>query len=269
MRLNVSAVKQVAQTHGLPVFQPENLKDPANQEHLRVAGADVIVVAAYGLILPRAVLDIPLQGCINIHASLLPRWRGAAPIQRAIEAGDAETGITIMRMEAGLDTGPILLTRQLPIATDDTSGSLLEKLSALGADSIVTALASLEQLSPMPQPTEGLTYARKIEKAEAWLDWKLPAAILDRRIRAFNPFPGALTSHQNAAVKVWQAMVVEGAGAPGTVLKITPDGIDVACGEGALRLLELQNPGGKRLSADDFARRSTISVGDRFDQARP
>ncbi len=264
MQLKTGAVKQLALAHHLPFFQPENLKDPANHITLRGTAADVMVVAAYGLILPQAVLDIPKHGCLNIHASLLPRWRGAAPIQRAIEAGDAETGVTIMGMEAGLDTGPMLLAEQLPIAPDDTAGTLLQKLAAQGARLIVVALRDLDRLIPVPQPAEGLSYARKIEKSEATLDWRLPAATLDRRIRAFNPFPGMVATLRDTPVKVWRAAVIDGVAKPGTILTVAPEGIDVACGEGALRLHELQKPGSKHLSAAEFIQGYAITPGENF-----
>ena len=266
MRLQASAVKQLAQAHGLPVFQPERLKDPATHEPIRAAKADVMVVAAYGLILPQAVLDIPPRGCLNIHASLLPRWRGAAPIQRAIAAGDAETGVTIMQMDAGLDTGAMLLAESLKVGADETAGELHDRLAALGARLIVAALARLDTLTPVAQPTEGVTYAAKIDKAEALLDWAEPAAVLARKIRAFNPFPGATLPLAGLPFKVWRAEAVAGSGRPGEVLALTAgeakneaksgviNGIVVATGEGALRITELQKPGGRRLEAADAAR---------------
>ncbi len=264
MQLRTSAVKQLALAHDLSLFQPDNLKDPASHVTLHTAGADVMVVAAYGLILPQAVLDIPKHGCLNIHASLLPRWRGAAPIQRAIEAGDAETGVTIMGMEVGLDTGPMLLAEQLPIAPDDTAGTLLQKLAALGARLIVSALRDLDRLTPVPQPAEGLSYARKIEKSEAALDWRLSAATLDRRIRAFNPFPGMATMLRDTPIKIWRAAVIDGAAKPGTILTVATEGIEVACGEGTLRLHELQKPGSKHLSAAEFIQGYAITPGENF-----
>ena len=264
MQLRTSAVKQLALAHDLSLFQPENLKDPASHVTLHTAGADVMVVAAYGLILPQAVLDIPKHGCLNIHASLLPRWRGAAPIQRAIEAGDAETGVTIMGMEVGLDTGPMLLAEQLPIAPDDTAGTLLQKLAALGARLIVSALRDLDRLTPVPQPAEGLSYARKIEKSEAALDWRLSAATLDRRIRAFNPFPGMVATLRDTPIKIWRAAVIDGAAKPGTILTVAPEGIEVACGEGTLRLHELQKPGSKHLSSAEFIQGYAITPGENF-----
>ncbi|HEX5394687.1 MAG TPA: methionyl-tRNA formyltransferase [Rhodocyclaceae bacterium] len=263
-KLQPSPVKQVALAHGIPVHQPERLKDPATHEPIIAADADVMVVAAYGLILPQAVLNIPRQGCLNIHGSLLPRWRGAAPIQRAIEAGDAESGITIMQMEAGLDTGPMLIKAVTPITGDDTAATLHDKLAVQGAALIVEALARLSELSATPQPEEGVTYAAKIEKAEAPINWALPAAEIARRIRAFNPFPGALATSGETPIKVWRAEPAIGSGTPGTVLTVSDEGIVVACGEGALRLTELQKPGGKRLPVADFLRGFPLQAGDRL-----
>ena len=256
MALQASAVKNVAVTHGIPVFQPERLKDPATHEPIRVAcleqGTELMVVAAYGLILPQAVLDLPGRGCINIHASLLPRWRGAAPIHRAIEAGDAQTGITIMKMEAGLDTGPMLLAEAIDIDAQDTTGSLHDRLATLGGKLAVEALARLDQLATIPQPEAGVTYANKIDKAEARLDWNQPATTLARKLRAFNPFPGALVTLAGEPVKAWRGDVVAGSGRPGQVLAADASGIVVACGEAALRLTELQKPGGRRVTSADF-----------------
>ncbi|MDP2810499.1 MAG: methionyl-tRNA formyltransferase [Rhodocyclaceae bacterium] len=256
MVLQASAVKKVAQARGIPVFQPERLKDPATHEPIRAAcvehGAELMVVAAYGLILPQAVLDLPRRGCINIHASLLPRWRGAAPIHRAIEAGDAQTGITLMKMEAGLDTGPMLLAEAVDIDGQDTTGSLHDRLAGLGGKLVVDALARLDQLAPVPQPEAGVTYANKIGKAEAQLNWKQPATVLARKLRAFNPFPGAVVTLAGEPVKVWRGQAVAGSGRPGQVLAADGTGIVVACGEGALRLTELQKPGGRRVTSADF-----------------
>ena len=253
MALQASAVKKVALAHGISVFQPERLKDPAMHEPIRAAcvehGAELMVVAAYGLILPQAVLDLPRRGCINIHASLLPRWRGAAPIQRAIEAGDAQTGITIMRMEAGLDTGPMLLAETIDIDAQDSTGSLQERLAKLGARLVVDALGRFDHLVPVSQPTAGVSYANKIDKAEARLDWNQPAMLLARKLRAFNPFPGALVTLAGEPVKVWRGEVVVASGRPGEVLAADATGIVVACGEGALRLTELQKPGGRRVAS--------------------
>lgn len=251
MALQASPVKQLALARGIPVFQPLTLKEAAAQEVVRAVGAELMVVAAYGLILPQAVLDMPRLGCLNIHASLLPRWRGAAPIQRAILAGDTETGVCIMQMEAGLDTGPVLLSEALPIAADDTAATLHDTLAALGGHLIVAALARL----PLPaaaQPETGVTYAAKIEKAESAIDWARPAAEIDRHIRAFNPFPGAAARLDGVGVKIWRAAPVSGSGTPGEVLSADREGIVIACGEQALRVSELQKAGGKRLSAAQF-----------------
>jgi methionyl-tRNA formyltransferase len=264
MQLHASPVKQLAVSRGIPVVQPERLRDPATHAPLTEAAPDVLVVAAYGLILPQAVLDIPRHGCINIHASLLPRWRGAAPIQRAIEAGDAETGITVMRMEAGLDTGPMLIEESLPITDEDTAATLHDKLAAQGGRLIVDALRRLPDLTPAIQPEAGVTYANKIEKAEAAIDWRRPAVEVARQVRAFNPFPGAAGSLRQTAVKVWMARVAEGSGVPGTVLESGPAGVRVACGEGALLLTELQKPGGKRLGPREFLQGFPIAAGEVF-----
>ncbi len=266
MSLQASPVKQLALQHGLPVHQPSSLKSEEACQPIIEARPDVMVVAAYGLILPQAALDIPRLGCLNIHASLLPRWRGAAPIQRAILAGDAKTGVTIMRMEAGLDSGPMLLKESLPIADTDTAGTLHDKLAALGARLIVEALPKLErgELPGDIQPEEGVTYAAKLEKAEAALDWRRPALLLDRAVRAFNPFPGATAQMDGQIIKIWRVAAVPGTGEPGTVLAAGADGIVVACGEGALCLTELQKAGGKRLPAADFLRGFALKPGQRF-----
>lgn len=263
MALHASPVKQRALAAGIEVFQPQTLKDAAAQERLRAVEADAMVVAAYGLILPQAVLDLPRLGCLNIHASLLPRWRGAAPIQRAILAGDRETGVCIMQMEAGLDTGPVLFSAALPIAGDDTSATLHDKLATLGAQLIVDALARLP-LPAQTQPDAGLTYATKIEKSEASLDWRQPAAVLDRRVRAFNPFPGAISSMDGASLKIWCAEATDDNGEPGVVLAVDKRGIVVACGDGALRLTELQKAGGKRLPVKQFLAGTAVLPGSRF-----
>lgn len=264
MALRASPVKQRALAAGIDVFQPPTLRDAAAQERVRAVGAEAMVVAAYGLILPQVVLDMPRFGCINIHASLLPRWRGAAPIQRAILAGDAETGVCIMQMEAGLDTGPVLLSGKLPITADDTAASLHDRLAALGAGLIVDVLARLPMPS-CPQPEAGVTYAAKIEKGEAPLDWRLPASQLARQVRAFNPFPGALGSYQATPIKVWNAHVCEAAGMPGSVLAVDKSGVVVACGEGSLCLSELQKAGGKRLPVAQFLAGMPIAIGSAFD----
>ncbi len=263
-QVHASPVKRLAEKHGIAVRQPERLKDPATHVPLLDARVDVLVVAAYGLILPQAVLDIPRLGCLNIHASLLPRWRGAAPIQRAIEAGDSATGITVMRMAAGLDTGPMLLKEALPIAADDSAATLHDKLARLGGRLIVDALGRLDSLVPEIQPEDGVTYAKKIEKAEAQIDWRWPATSIERRIRAFDPFPGALATLRGETLKLWRATLTAGGGQPGEVLAVSADGIVVAAGEAALTLAELQKPGGRRIASADFLRGFAVSAGDRF-----
>ena len=263
MKLRYSAVKEVALAAGIEVFQPQTLREHDAQERLRSFAADAMIVAAYGLILPQAVLDMPRWGCLNIHASLLPRWRGPAPLHRAILAGDGTTGVCIMQMEAGLDTGPVLLAESLPIVSDDTTGALHDKLAELGAQMIVKALHQLP-LKPNPQPGTDACYAVKIEKSEAALDWRLPAAQLDRKIRAFNPFPGAFADLDGFAIKIWRADQMTICGTPGQIVSIDTDGIVVACGEGSLRLTELQKPGGKRLPVAQFLAGNPITEGSRF-----
>jgi methionyl-tRNA formyltransferase len=266
MSLQASPVKQLALTHGIPVFQPVSLKDVDAQERVRAAGAEAMVVAAYGLILPQVVLDMPRYGCLNIHASLLPRWRGAAPIQRAILAGDAETGVCIMQMEAGLDTGPVLLSESFTIGAEDTAASLHDRLASLGGRLIVEALAGLP-LPARPQPEAGVTYAAKIDKAESAIDWSRSAAEIDRHVRAFNPFPGASSTLDGVAIKIWQAMPVAGQGTPGEVLAANREGVVVACADGALCISELQKAGGKRLSAAQFLAGHPIVPGASFHRA--
>ncbi|MEO8157417.1 MAG: methionyl-tRNA formyltransferase [Betaproteobacteria bacterium] len=261
------AVKQLALHHGLSVIQPQTLRSEESLALLRATDAQVLVVAAYGLILPAAVLALFPAGCINIHASLLPRWRGAAPIQRAILAGDRETGISIMRMEQGLDTGPVYLTRKMPILAEDSAGSLHDRLAELGARCIVEALPQIVQgsLSPSAQPVDGITYAHKIAKAEAAIDWQRDAADVDRQIRAFNPFPGAFTHWGGDTVKIWRGTAVDRVAAvPGEILSCSVDGIDVACGRGMFRITELQRAGGRRLSAAQFVRGAAPAPGQRF-----
>ncbi len=278
MKLQASPVKLLALQHGVPVAQPVSLKldgrHPADaaaaREALLAAAPDVLVVAAYGLILPEWVLTLPRLGCLNIHASLLPRWRGAAPIHRAIEAGDAATGITIMQMDVGLDTGPMLLRAETAIRADDSTATLHDRLAAQGASLVLQALddAARGRLQPVVQPTEGVTYAHKIEKAEAAIDWRDPAAVIERRVRAFDPFPGASCQVPGEAgaetVKVWSARLAE-AGVPGrtpgTIVAVEPDGICVACGDGALWLTRLQRPGGKRVTAREFLQARALSTG--------
>ncbi|NUR23647.1 methionyl-tRNA formyltransferase [Frateuria sp.] len=256
-KLAPSPVKQAALAAGLAVEQPESLKPPEVQAALAAYAPDLLVVVAYGLILPRKVLAIPRLGCWNVHASLLPRWRGAAPIQRAILAGDAETGVDLMRMEAGLDTGPVLLEKRTPIASDDTGGSLHDRLSLLGAEVLAEGLRRTlagEVLAAVAQPAEGVTYAHKLDKAEAKLDFARPAVELDRQVRAFDPWPVAEGEIAGEAVRIWAAQALRRShtAAPGTVLAADRDGIELACGEGALQVTALQRPGGKRISATDY-----------------
>ena len=296
LQLHASAVKQFAVAHQLPLAQPRSLRldgkfpDDARaaQDAIAQAQAQAMVVAAYGLILPAWALAAPALGCLNIHASLLPRWRGAAPIHRAIEAGDAQTGVCIMQMDAGLDTGAVLLRRAIDIGVDDTTATLHDRLAALGAQALLEVLAQAQPWVGQPQSEDGITYAAKIEKHEALMDWSLPAAVLARRIRAFDPFPGAHTLWQGQPLKIWSALAlpapIEGpirAGAsaataadpnaapssadllladparaptPGQVLQASDQGLDVATGDGVLRVLQLQKPGGKRLPVADFLR---------------
>ncbi|MDH4275833.1 MAG: methionyl-tRNA formyltransferase [Gammaproteobacteria bacterium] len=256
-QLRASPVKALALQQGLPVLQPASLKSTEEQAALRAFAADLMVVAAYGLLLPPAVLAIPRLGCINIHASLLPRWRGAAPIQRAILAGDAETGITIMQMDAGLDTGAMLLKVACPITDDDTAASLHDKLAELGGAALLHALARLPELSLHAQAQDSAlaTYAAKLRKEEGRLDWSQSASQLHRAVRAYNPFPIAQTAWGDQVLRIWQAQVLASAttrATPGTVIAATKEGIDIATGDGVLRILRLQWPGGKPLSAAEF-----------------
>ena len=263
---SVSEVKRLALDHGLAVLQPASLRDPAALSSIAALEADAMVVAAYGLILPQRVLDLPGRGCVNVHASLLPRWRGAAPIQRALLAGDARTGISIMRMDAGLDTGPVLMQAPCAIAADDTAGSLHDRLAELGARLCVEALDALEAgtLVETPQPERGATYAPKIRKEETRIDWRGSAASAERQMRAFNPTPGAGASLRGAELKLWSCRVARGGGAPGEVLETSQAGVLVACGEGAIEVTELQRAGGRRLGAADFLRGFPVSRGERF-----
>ena len=252
-----SPVKLEAVARGIPVYQPESLKDEAAQQQLRDLQPDLMVVVAYGLILPKAVLAIPTHGCWNVHASLLPRWRGAAPIQRAIQAGDAKTGVCLMQMEAGLDTGPVLLHQELPIAATDTGGQLHDKLAELGAQVLSDGLGLLRAgIKPIarPQPEQGVTYAHKLDKAEAKLDWAQDAGAPARTVRAFNPWPIAEATLAGERVRIHGAVALEAdhGQAPGTVLAASRDGIDIACGQGALRLRVLQREGGKAITAADY-----------------
>lgn len=264
MQLTPSPVKQRALAHNIPVEQPLSLRNDEAQAMLRAYDLDILVVVAYGLILPQAVLDMPRLGCLNIHASLLPRWRGAAPIHRAIEAGDAETGVCIMQMDAGLDTGGVVDEARLPILPSETTAQLHDRLAVLGAERIVAVLQKLrvgETLVAQAQPETGVTYAHKLEKTESRLDLSAPAVVLDRKIRAFNPFPGAVLQMGDKPIKIWQATLVDGQGTPKAVLAADDAGVVVACGEGALRLEVLQAPGGKRLLAGDFLRGHPLPVG--------
>ncbi|MFA7433347.1 MAG: methionyl-tRNA formyltransferase [Gemmobacter sp.] len=245
-----SPVARRAAELGLPVRHPVSLRDAQVQAEFAALGADVAVVAAYGLILPQPVLDAPRHGCLNIHASLLPRWRGAAPIQRAILAGDAETGVCIMRMEAGLDTGPVLLREATPIGPEDTAADLHDRLAAMGARLIAAALARLPELAAEPQPEDGVTYAAKIDKAEARIDWTEPAEAVCRHIRALSPFPGAWCMAGAERIKFLRARLAEGAGAPGQVL----GGLTVACGAGAVEITLAQREGRRPMAAGEFLR---------------
>jgi methionyl-tRNA formyltransferase len=273
-RLVPSPVKSWALAHGLEVWQPRTLREPEAHARLREAGADAMVVAAYGMLLPPEVLAIPRHGCLNVHASILPRWRGAAPIQRAIEAGDAVTGVTIMQMDAGLDTGAMRLVRECPIGPGDTGGSVHDALAALGAGAIVEALARLADgtLPLDPQPAQGATHAAKITKADAPIDWTRPARAIVDRVRAFDPAPGCTASAASApgtTLKVWKARVGPDGPAlpPGTVRAAAGDALGVACGgegTGSVELLELQRPGGRRLGAREFLAGFPLAPGDRL-----
>ncbi len=267
LKLQPSAVKQEAEQRGLSLIQPRSLRldgrypddAAATQAALAAARLDVLVVAAYGLILPAWTLACAAHGCLNVHGSLLPRWRGAAPIQRAIEAGDAETGITVMQMDAGLDTGAMLLARAVPIGPDDSAATLHDRLAAVGAELIVQAVPAWVQgeLVAQPQPTSGASYASKIDKAEAAVDWTAPAVVIERRVRAFDPFPGSTFRLGAEVVKLWRARLADhgpGAARPGERLPSAPGSLLVACGDGALELLELQRTGGRRVPVADFLR---------------
>ena len=264
MQLQASPVKQAALELGLAIAQPASLRHEEAQALLRAQNADVMVVAAYGLILPQAVLDTPAHGCLNIHASLLPRWRGAAPIQRAIEAGDAETGVCIMQMDAGLDTGAVVSTHRYAIKNTDTATDVHDALAVLGAHAIVADLQQLQQtggLNATPQPPAGITYAQKLSKEEAKIDWNESALVIERKIRAFNPVPGAWVEYQNQPLKIWRAEAVAQSGRAGEVLAISSDGLIVACGEGALNITELQPAGSKRMPVAAFAAGRHIEKG--------
>lgn len=266
MTLHPSPVKRLALERGLPVYQPVSLRDAEAQAQLAARQPELMIVAAYGLILPQAVLDIPRRGCVNVHASLLPRWRGAAPIQRAILAGDAASGVCLMGMEQGLDTGPVFRAVETPISDADTGRSLHDRLAGLGARLLVDNLPQLlaGALPPVPQPAVGVTYAAKLDKAEAPLDWRRPAVELHRQVRAFDPVPGATARLDGVLLKIWAAMPAAGAGRPGQVLAVDRQGIVVACGDGALRLTELQKPGGKRLPVGQFLAGHALTPGATF-----
>ncbi|MBU6258249.1 MAG: methionyl-tRNA formyltransferase [Burkholderiales bacterium] len=265
MKLQPAPVKQLALARGLALAQPRSLRldgrypddAAAARAALAAAAPAVLVVAAYGLILPPWVLELPRHGALNIHGSLLPRWRGAAPIQRAIEAGDARTGITIMQMDAGLDTGAMLLAEATPIGADDSAATLHDRLAAIGARLIVAALdeQARGRLAPVAQGAEGVTYAHKIDKAEGAIAWSAPAALIERRLRAFDPFPGCSAEIGGQTLKVWRGQVVDGAGAPGQRLAAGDGRLVIACGAGALELLEVQLPGGRRIAAREFLQR--------------
>ncbi|SRR5581483_4406119 len=267
MKLTPGEVKQLARSRGLRFFQPATLKSEESRATLSAAGAQLMVVAAYGLILPRAILELFPRGCINIHASLLPRWRGAAPIQRALLAGDTQTGVCIMKMEEGLDTGPVYLSERVPIGMAETAGELHDRLAAVGARLVVEALDKIDRraLQPTPQPDEGVTYAHKIANEEAVIDWRDEAVRIDRMVRALNPVPGARTQFEGMTIKIWSARPQEQThGEPGEVLSCGPQDIVVACGSGALRIAELQRAGGRKLAAREFLAGHRLVPGARF-----
>jgi methionyl-tRNA formyltransferase len=265
MRSTPSAVKELALSRGLLIEQPQTLRSPEVEARLKALGADAMVVAAYGLILPPALLHCAKHGAINIHGSLLPRWRGAAPIQRAILAGDTETGVSIMQMDKGLDTGPVFARRSIPLGPTDDFGSVHDKLAELGADLLLEVLASVQAGSARatPQPDAGATYAAKIDKSEATLHWERSAVELERAVRAFRPAPGAATRFQGEPLKIWRARMEQGSGAPGMILDAAT--LKVACGSGALCIEELQAAGGRRMAAADFLRGRRIESGMRFE----
>jgi methionyl-tRNA formyltransferase len=254
MRLGSSAVAQSAQRLGIPLLKPASLKQGDAAAQIQAVAPDVMVVAAYGLLLPESVLAIPRRGCLNIHASLLPRWRGAAPIQRALLAGDSSTGVSIMQMDAGLDTGAVLLETAHPIGARDTTGSLTEALSRLGAEAIVNTLEMLDSLVPRAQSNREATYASKIAKAEARIDWSQSSVAIDRVVRAFDPAPGAEAGFLGESLKIWEAEPIAGTGPAGEVIESGPARLVIACGEGALNILRVQRPGGKKMPIGDFLR---------------
>lgn len=262
-------VKELALAHGLEVFQPASLKDSETRQRIAGSAPQAIVTAAYGLIVPRSVLDLPTYGALNVHASLLPRWRGAAPIQRALLAGDRETGATIIRMDEGLDTGPILGQRAILIEADDDAGSLHDRLAELGAELLLRVLEECQasRVQSRDQLASGATYARKIEEGETVLDWSKPAPELERAVRAFRPRPGAQTWIRGVRCKIWRAAVVEGGAEPGRVSGVDREGIRVGCGEGALNILELQRAGSRRMRAEEFLRGFPLSAGEQLARA--
>jgi methionyl-tRNA formyltransferase len=267
LALSESPVKKLAAARGVRVVQPASLKDAGVAKELELLRPDIIVTAAFGLIFPQSLLGLPPRGAVNVHASLLPRWRGAAPIQRALLAGDKETGVSIMQMDAGLDTGPVLLREAITILGSDTAGTLSDRLADLGGKLAVRLLDALEggALHAVPQPTEGVTYAPKLARDEFRLDWSQDAAAVDRRVRAFNPWPGAAARVRGVEVKIWSCAVAAGEAQAGEVLSADADGLCIACGRGALRVTELQRAGGKRLRAADFLRGFPLAAGERFD----
>ena len=264
LRATASAVKRLAVERGFPVLQPLSLKSPELESRLREAQVDVLVVAAYGVLVPTAILSLPRLGAVNVHASLLPRWRGAAPIQRALLAGDRRTGISIMKMDQGLDTGPVYEMREMEIADLDDAGSLHDKLAALGAEVLVDVLGRLEQgqVCAIPQSAEGVTYAAKIERSETLLDWQRPASELERAVRAFRPVPGASVQMHGELLKVWKAAVVDVQGMGGVV--VDAPSLTVACGRDSLRLIEVQRAGGRRMTAAEFLRGHPLAAGTRL-----
>ena len=264
LRVTASPVKRLTLEHGRPIFQPASLKLPEVEPRLREAQPDALVVAAYGLLVPPALLALPRFGALNVHASLLPRWRGASPIQRALLAGDPQTGISIMRMDEGLDTGPVYERRSLPIAAEDDAASLHDKLATLGGEALLGVLEQLAagRAQASAQPSEGATYAPKIDKRETQLDWRRPAVELERAVRAFRPAPGATARLDDEVLKIWRAEVSDARGEPGELLAGAP--IVVACGREALRILELQRAGGRRVGAAEFLRGRPLAPGTRF-----